>query len=394
MKTQKNNTKETENQNSEAGHSTHRVHKGAKKIAKFMLWMIYTVVVGIILLEIIFRILYPISPKPPLVSNNNEQLPLIVYQPNSLFKHAIRGESLRGVKKQTNNYGFVSDIDYVAGSNPDAVVIGDSYVEAFQVDYWDSITGRLNTYYSNSGHAISLGRSGAALIEYLAYTEYAVHEFNPQRLVYVIVGNDFNESFCDERNSNKFYCLDNEFNTIPSTIPQQAKLQKFISQFIHSSSLQWFLNRIFSVDLHQLIKNWVIDRGLFEKDTNKPDYIANVTFSMEPEIFEKSYTAIDYFLEKVGNLAGDIPVLFIVDSDRLNMYERKKFPEAYFEKMRTYFINEAESLDYEVIDLDPIFTQRYATHGEKFEFRQDAHWNELGHEVAFTAILESGFLTQ
>ena len=45
--------------------------------------------------------------------------------------------------------------------------------------------------------------------------------------------------------------------------------------------------------------------------------------------------------------------------------------------MRRAFRSRAESLGYEGIDLDPIFFRHYATHGQRFEYPHDGHWNEL-----------------
>ncbi len=34
----------------------------------------------------------------------------------------------------------------------------------------------------------------------------------------------------------------------------------------------------------------------------------------------------------------------------------------------------------------------YTTRGERFEYPRDAHWNGLGHQVAFQAVMDSGLL--
>jgi hypothetical protein len=57
--------------------------------------------------------------------------------------------------------------------------------------------------------------------------------------------------------------------------------------------------------------------------------------------------------------------------------------------MRKAFRSKAESLGYEIIDLDPDFFQHYAAHAQRFEYPRDGHWNEIGHGVAAKAILAS-----
>ena len=86
-------------------------------------------------------------------------------------------------------------------------------------------------------------------------------------------------------------------------------------------------------------------------------------------------------------------VLFTMDGFR--------YPDAvagatgtYFDLMRRAFRSRAESLGYEVIDLDPFFFKHYATYGQRFEYPHDGHWNELGHALAAEAVLGSKVVTR
>ena len=56
--------------------------------------------------------------------------------------------------------------------------------------------------------------------------------------------------------------------------------------------------------------------------------------------------------------------------------------------MNEHLIKRAEAFDFDVIDLEPIFTEHYERHSEKFEFSTDGHWNELGHLVAAKAYVQ------
>ena len=61
----------------------------------------------------------------------------------------------------------------------------------------------------------------------------------------------------------------------------------------------------------------------------------------------------------------------------------------YFDLMRRAFRSKAESLGYEVIDLDPRFFEHYAAHMQRFEYPHDGHWNEIGHALGAKAVLTS-----
>jgi hypothetical protein len=61
----------------------------------------------------------------------------------------------------------------------------------------------------------------------------------------------------------------------------------------------------------------------------------------------------------------------------------------YFDLMRRAFPSKAQSLGYEVIDLDSVFFDQYAAHGQRFEHPRDGHWNGTGHAVVVKAVLAS-----
>ena len=54
--------------------------------------------------------------------------------------------------------------------------------------------GLLSKEVDGKGRVYSFGSSGAALSQYLAYAEFAKSEFHPMAMVFIVVGNDFDES--------------------------------------------------------------------------------------------------------------------------------------------------------------------------------------------------------
>ena len=65
----------------------------------------------------------------------------------------------------------------------------------------------------------------------------------------------------------------------------------------------------------------------------------------------------------------------------------------YVDAMRRYFMAHARRRGYETIDLEPAFVAHYRAHRERFDWRQDAHWNALGHEMCFEAVAGSALLS-
>ena len=114
---------------------------------------------------------------------------------------------------RVNNYGYVNDQDYhPTDASPLLAVIGDSYVEATAVPYAKTLHGRLAKALKGTGRVYSFGASGAALSQYLVWADYARRTFAPRNLVFVVVANDFDESFLKHKRGPGFHYFDTELD--------------------------------------------------------------------------------------------------------------------------------------------------------------------------------------
>ena len=78
-------------------------------------------------------------------------------------------------------------------TKPIIAVIGDSYVEALQVKNKDAFHAILDKGLS-SHDVYPIGISGS-LSQYIAFSRYAAEQFSPKLFVFLIIENDFDESF-------------------------------------------------------------------------------------------------------------------------------------------------------------------------------------------------------
>ncbi|HSA67356.1 MAG TPA: hypothetical protein VLE24_06795 [Methyloceanibacter sp.] len=98
----------------------------------------------------------------------------------------------------------------------------------------------------------------------------------------------------------------------------------------------------------------------------------------------------------------DLPAMVGLPPDRiLFTLDGFRYPDGaaggsgtYFDLMRRAFRSKAESLGYEVIDLDSRFFEHYLAHAQRFEYPRDGHWNEIGHAVAARAVLASELVSR
>jgi len=290
----------------------------------------------------------------------------------------------------TNNLGFVNDQDYVdAPSSPLLALIGDSYVEALMVPFRDSVAGRLATRAASAKRVYSFGTSSSALSNYLTYAEYAAQRFHPRAMVFVIIGNDFDESLLKYKNEpgHSYFVEDAEGALTLTRIDYQPSWWRRI---IRQSALVRYVT--LNTDLLNFLLKW--QHLPVGRPSNQLTFVGNTAAKPDPLRIADAQHAIDTFLARVAGTAGLPPqrILFAVDGMRPHIYDATRLNKAtgsYFDVMRRYFMEQARQRGFEVLDLQPRFIEHYAQHQHPMEFPTDNHWNALGHEVAEQAIADS-----
>ena len=343
-----------------------------KKNIYFFLYVIFS---GLLMLEAILYVM-PVAElfnRKKVVATTD----LLSYEPYQKITYSLGVNFYRVLQKQTNDLGFVADYDFSQIKNPSFVVIGDSFVEALQVNFSESITGQLNSKLMEP--IPSLAVSGAALSQYAAFAQEAKKLFNPEHYVFVIVGNDYDESVCALKSNPGHRCFNQngDLELIPfegfslfKTIARQSNLIRYMVLNGHLDPRKIFLKSEF-----------------FAPEITDHEKNANNQFR-----YKASAEAINYFFNKLKKLVDGRPVTFIVDGDREFLYGdriAKTDAQVFSSAMRDFFIANALRNEFKVIDMDNIFRKDFELNRVKFEFPTDAHWNEKGHSLAAEALISS-----
>jgi len=175
-----------------------------KKILFTFISILVGLFLSIILLEMICRVL-PV--RDSLVTLPvNAQNPVMRFKENRDVIWSSGTDFSIITRKHVNNYGFLNDQDYSSeNKSPLLAVIGDSFVEAAQVENRNTIHGILSRDSVGRGRVYSFGTSGSPLSTYLVYADYAVNVFHATELVFIVVGNDFDESLLKYKNAPGFH---------------------------------------------------------------------------------------------------------------------------------------------------------------------------------------------
>lgn len=328
--------------------------------------------------------------------------PIIHYRPNRLVTWSV-GPTFHMVNKvRVNNYGFVCDEDYTtSGRTPLLGIVGDSYIEAVQLPYKQTLAGRLSTELEDTAKVYPFAISGAPLSQYLVDAEYATHTFHANALVINIVGSDFDESLLKYQQSAGHHYFD-EAPDGRLFLKRVDYKPSRLHNLVRGSALARYL--LINADVMSAPR--ILGRRWEGEDTHKPRYDTEEGPAMEPQRIADSKRAVRAFLDLLPTHSGLSPkdILFVIDGVRPSLYdeeELKRVDRTYFGLMRNYFIAEAAAREYEVVDLQARFVEHYRIHGQRFEmpitmmisprFGLDNHWSPLGHEVAFEGVKNSRF---
>jgi len=318
--------------------------------------------------------------------------PIIHFMPNQDITFSRGWDFSISNVKHINNYGYMSDYDYHPSSQDDSplfAIIGDSYVEAAQVENSKSMHGLLASRFDGKGSIYAFGYSGAPLSQYLAFADFAHNEFKPDSMAFIIIGNDFDESLLKYKSAPGFHYFTPMRDGTMEMILVNYDASNFIRKVAKKSALLRYLFFTVGIDLEKV-------SAIFQTEDSKRQhhFVGNTNANTEQLRLQDSQAAVDTFFDKLPIMSG-LPssrILLVVDGMRPHLYTNdgmKLARGSYFDLMRNYFMKRATALGYQVIDMQSVFAMHYPRHNNRFEFTNDDHWNELGHKLVADEIEKS-----
>lgn len=356
-----------------------------KLLFSLIAFAIVLAAIGVVL-EIVLRFL-PVNEGLKVLAVNADN-PVMRFERNRSLTWSKGGGFAIVAEKHSNNEGFLNDQDYDSSrTDPLLAVIGDSYVEAAQVDNAEAFHGLLAAKAKDRGRVYSFGASGCQLATYLVFADHAREKYKPSAMVISIVGNDFDESLWSNREVPGLHYFDEEaadrpmalrlLDYEPSALKDLGRCSVLVRYALLNADLDWRS----------------LDARLFGGAKGN-QFVGNTASDTGPERIRLSELAMDEFFRLLPEKSGLEPwrILFVLDGMRPQLYSASELAAAegsYFGQMRKFFMRKAAQKGYALIDLQPVFLKHFGGNQRRFEFETDAHWNELGHQIVADQVATS-----
>lgn len=320
----------------------------------------------LVLLEASFRWIIPAAYTPYLCFDEKESI--LRYDPSKLRVGLYTHGGLAEIRARwhINSMGWVNAREYAISNGrpakPVIAVIGDSYVEAFQVDSDHDFASVLRTELGATYEVYTFGMSGAELSQYLQMSRYVRKAFHPQVLIFVLVDGDVLGSRL--ATGNKPGCVYFSHSTsgmVETLIPYAGSTAKSLYRKM------------------ALLRYIRLNRGL---------WVPGVSPSGDRSLDagKDAHEIIDYAFACIRRENPGCTVLMVVDAPRRDIY-RGKIPKSNIE-YRALVKSVSLQNGFHMVDLSDAMASLYYANHVKFDFDGNYHWNEHGHQVIAEQILE------
>ncbi len=345
-----------------------------KTLKNIFLTTLPTLIVLLIILEIFFRIVIPASNPPASIFNEEEKMYFFSNKREEGLITIGRFAEIKA-KWRINNMNWNYPIDYQSHNGKNLIaVIGDSYIESFQVNVGENYPFLLREKLLNKYEVYAFGISGAPLSQYLNISRYVKRHLNPSIFIINLVHNDFDESIQElNPNENSFLKVsENEDGSFSQIIPGPTySYQQYrpLKRFIFKSALFRYLY----LNLHAS----ELKENLFS--ASDESYEANINPHEVRENQELIFKATDYLAKTFREENEDVRIIFLIDAPRDNIYNNT------LDASNVLWINKmmdsiTSKNNIEYIDLTEYMYHDYLVNERKFSSEIDGHWDEYGHE--------------
>jgi hypothetical protein len=324
---------------------------------------------------VIFRFIFLPSDMP----ENRFIENVIRYRPNQSGIYRKKDDII--AEYRINSQGWNSKhTEYSMKRNPGKMrvaIIGDSYVEALQVPYTESMAEQLERLLgSDKAEVFRFGIGGAPLSQYLYMFEREVIRFSPDLVVILMVHNDFDESFRfrQGRYTSSFMKLQLRNSAVVGELQPYPYKQDWKDRIRATALARYFYYR-------QDVRGNMLP---FFRKQSIP-YEANIDVAAVQNVQGDIEVVTDYSFGRIKAVAtaNNTHLLLLMDGVRSDIYNESSSNASVLNGIAQK-TSERHTIPF--MDLHDYLMADWKEHKMRFEFLSDNHWNEHGHQIAAKAI--------
>jgi hypothetical protein len=271
-------------------------------------------------------------------------------------------------------------------------ILGDSFVEALQVPATESLAEQLERSLAPEPWEVyRFGVAGAPLSQHLLMLEKVVAPYAPDLIVIVLIHNDFLQSFELQPKLGAPWWRSQAFRWI------NVREGRVVAEMPPAWAPPWWQNIVQSATSRYLHFRMLVDpRRIRERLFGQPSgksLQANIDMNAVNGRFADVETVADYLFGRLRATAKsqNTRLVLLMDGDRQSLYSAAD-PRALEHdgalRLNAMVARLSARHEIDFIDLHPRFAADWAQHHQRFDFKNDNHWNERGHGVAAAAIRE------
>lgn len=311
-----------------------------------------------LLLEIASRVFFPGSEVPKEMYDEENHLVKYKRDYGTTGVWTTGKFSQQTGRWRINNDGWNSPINYFSKKKPGIrriAVIGDSYIEALQVDVEKSYSNLLADSLGSKYEVYSFGIAGSPLSQYLHVSRYVEKKYSPDIYIFNLIHNDFDESINGVRHIPMYLTIaidnDSTFTEVQPVKPERSHNKVPGGAILRKFSLFRYI--YFNLNVMEMFKSKKarakeVEMNVFVNDIlDKKDSLRAVT---------------GYLLKRIKLELGNKEIIFIMDAPRWIMY-KGEVDKAKITWLNTMVAEHCKELNLPFIDLTPYMLKDYKKTG-------------------------------
>lgn len=363
-----------------------------KDLIKNILFItIPTLVILFLLMEVILSFFMPLPSRPKAIYD--EQTNLLRFSPESGTGTYTKGKFFQiRADWSINNKGWNYPVDYKDNPDKDLIAImGDSYVEALQVDADKKFPYLLREMIKDDYEVYAFGKSLYPLSQYLHLSRYVSERYNPSTLVFTVVHNDFNESIEGQVDDRRFQALMQLIIESDSSITEREPyyheyLQERLNpglfrRIVLKSRVQRYIRYSNYLNIQPVNITIKFLKNLKTTELNQnPGFEDNVNTERVLEMKNQIEIAVYYVIKKIREENPHRRIIFMLDAPRFSIYAGTPVKNSSNFWLHDLMREATEENNVEFIDLALLMENDYLQNHRRFNTEIDSHWNEYGHQ--------------